>query len=107
MKIKLTKEQQKIKEFIIEQMGNSYKPIDEPVVDNLAFAIDTLDFMNSQLNDVRSLLSDKVFMSSREKIRTQMENGYKLLDISPQARNKSNIETAKTVDPLTELLGDM
>ena len=107
MKIKLTEEQQKIKDFIIKQMGDNYKPIDEPVVENLAFAIDTLDFMNSQINDIRSLLSDKVFMSSREKIRTQMENGYKLLDISPQARNKSNLETAKTVDPLTELLGDM
>ena len=98
MKVKLTEEQQKIKTFIINQMGNNYKPIDEPMVDNLAFAIDTLDFMNSQLNDVRALLSDKVFMSSREKVRTQMENGYKLLGITPSQRKDNDDEEVDDLD---------
>lgn len=106
-KVRLTEEQQKIKQWIIEQMGDSYKTIDEPLIDSLAFAIDKLNFMDSQINDIPAMLSDKVFMSSRDKIQRQFESGLKMLDITPQARNKAKIETAKTVDPLTELLGDM
>ncbi len=63
--------------------------------------------MDSQINDVQALLSDKVFMSSRDKFVKQVENGLKMLDITPQARNKAKIEAVKEVDPLTELLGDM
>lgn len=106
-KIRLTEKQQLKKEWLITNMGDSYKAIDEPLIDSLAFAIDKLEFMDSQINDIPSMLSDKVFMSSRDKIQRQFESGLKMLDITPQARNKAKIETAKTVDPLTELLGDM
>ena len=106
-KIRLTENQEIKKKWLIEQMGDSYKAIDEPLIDSLAFAIDKLEFMDSQINDVPSLLSDRVFMASRDKFVKQVESGLKMLDITPQARNKAKIETAKTVDPLTELLGDM
>lgn len=106
-KIRLTENQEIKKKWLIEQMGECYKAIDEPLIDSLAFAIDKLEFMDSQINDIPSMLSDKVFMSSRDKIQRQFESGLKMLDITPQARNKAKIETAKTVDPLTELLGDM
>lgn len=106
-KIRLTEEQIKRKQWIIEQMGDNYKEIDEPLVDALAFAIDQLEFMDAQINDVKSLLESRQFMANRDKFVKQVENGMKMLDITPQARNKAKIETAKTVDPLTELLGDM
>lgn len=105
-KIRLTEQQEKRKHWIIERMSD-YQEIDEPLVDSLAFAIDQLEFMDAQINDVQSLLSDKTFMASREKIVKQVESGLKMLDITPQARNKAKIETAKTADPLAELLGEL
>lgn len=104
-KIRLTEQQEKRKHWIIERM-NDYQEIDEPLVDSLAFAIDQLEFMDAQVNEVKSLLSDKTFMTSREKIVRQVESGLKMLDITPQARNKAKVEAAKTSDPLVELLGD-
>ena len=85
-------------------MGDGYKPIDDPLIESLAFAIDKLEFMDSQINDIPAMLSDKVFMSSRDKMVKQFENAVKLLDLSPQARNKAKVETAQSIDPLTELL---
>lgn len=105
-KIRLTEEQIKKRNWLIEQMSD-FKEIDLPLVESLAFAIDKLEFMDSQINDVQALLSDKVFMSSRDKFVKQVENGLKMLDITPQARNKAKIEAVKEVDPLTELLGDL
>ena len=106
-KIRLTENQEIKKQWLIKEMGDNYQAIDEPLVDSLAFAIDKLEFMDSQINDIPAMLSDKVFMSSRDKIQRQFENGLKLLDITPQARNKAKVETAKSTDPLTELLGDL
>ncbi len=105
-KIRLTKDQIHKRNWLIEQMSD-FKEIDLPLVESLAFAIDKLEFMDSQINDVQALLSDKVFMSSRDKFVKQVENGLKMLDITPQARNKAKIEAVKEVDPLTELLGDL
>lgn len=105
-KIRLTDEQIKKRDWLIEQMSD-FKEIDLPLVEALAFAIDKLEFMDAQINDVQALLSDKVFMSSRDKFVKQVENGLKMLDITPQARNKAKVEAVKDVDPLTELLGDM
>lgn len=86
---------------------SDYQAIDEPLVDSLAFAIDQLEYMDAQINGVQALLSDKIFMAAREKFVKQVENGLKMLDITPQARNKAKVEAAKVADPLTELLGDM
>lgn len=106
-KLRLTESQEIKKKWLIEHMRDNYKEVDEPLIDSVAFAIDKLEFMDTQINDVPSLLSDRVFMASRDKFVKQVESGLKMLDITPQARNKAKIETAKTVDPLTELLGDM
>nr|DAU50034.1 MAG TPA: hypothetical protein [Caudoviricetes sp.] len=105
-KIRLTDEQIKKRDWLIEQMSD-FKEIDRPLVDSLVFAIDKLEFMDSQINDIQALLSDKVFMSSRDKFVKQVENGLKMLDITPQARNKAKTEAVKEADPLTELLGDL
>ena len=106
MKVRLTDEQIKKRDWLIEQMSD-FKEIDLPLIESLAFAIDKLEFMDSQINDIPSLLSDRTYMATRSKITTQIENGYKMLDITPQARNKAKIEAVKEVDPLTELLGDL
>lgn len=105
-KIRLTEQQEKRKQWLIERM-NDYQEIDEPLVDALAFAIDQLEFMDAQINEVKSLLESRQFMANRDKFVKQVESGLKMLDITPQARNKAKIETAKTVDPLVELLGEM
>lgn len=105
-KIRLTEQQEKRKQWLIERM-NDYQEIDEPLVDALAFAIDQLEFMDAQINEVKSLLESRQFMANRDKFVRQVESGLKMLDITPQARNKAKIETAKTVDPLVELLGEM
>ena len=106
-KIRLTDEQINKKNWLIEQMGDNFKDIDLPLVEALAFAINRVEFMDSQINDIPALLSDKVFMSSRDKFVRQFENGLKMLDITPQARAKKQAEVVKEVDPLTELIGDM
>lgn len=106
-KIRLTDEQINKKNWLIEQMSDNFKDIDLPLVEALAFAIDRVEFMDSQINDIPALLSDKVFMSSRDKFVRQFENGLKMLDITPQARAKKQAEVVKEVDPLTELIGDM
>ena len=105
-KIRLTDEQIKKRDWLIEQMED-FKEIDLPLVESLAFAIDKLEFMDSQINDIQSLLSDKVFMSSRDKFVKQVSDGLKMLDITPQARAKKQAEVVKETDPLVELLGDM
>lgn len=107
MKVRLTKEQINKRNWLIEQLGDKFKEIDLPLVESLAFAIDRLEYMDSQINDINSLLSDKVYMASRAKFVTQVENGLKMLDITPQARNKANSEaiaTANNTDPLEALL---
>lgn len=105
-KVRLTEDQQKRVNWLIEQMTD-YKEIDRPLVESLAFAIDNLEWMDTKINVDKARLGDKVFMSSRDKFVKQVENGLKMLDITPQARNKAKQETAKVSDPLTELLGDM
>lgn len=105
-KIRLTEQQEKRKQWLIERMSD-YQEIDEPLVDALAFAIDQLEFMDAQINEVKSLLESRQFMANRDKFVKQVESGLKMLDITPQARNKAKIETAKTSDPLVELLGEM
>lgn len=105
-KIRLTEQQEKRKNWIIKHM-NDYQEIDEPLVDSLAFAIDQLEFMDTQINEVKTLLESRQFMANRDKFVKQVESGLKMLDITPQARNKAKVETAKAADPLTELLGDL
>lgn len=105
-KVRLTDEQIKKRDWLIEQMSD-FKEIDLPLVESLAFAIDKLEYMDERLNTLPAMLDDRQFMSSRDKFVKQVENGLKMLDITPQARNKAKIEAVKEVDPLTELLGDL
>lgn len=106
MGVRLNDEQLKRKQWIIERMVD-YKEIDEPLVESLAFAIDRLEYMDERINTLPAMLDDRQFMASRDKFVKQVESGLKMLDITPQARNKKEADTAKTVenkDPLEALL---
>ena len=77
---------------------SDYKEIDNPLVEALAFAIDKLEYMDERINTLPAMLDDRQFMASRDKFVKQVENGLKMLDITPQARNKKEAETAKAVE---------
>lgn len=106
MAVRLNENQIKKRDWIIEQMGDTFKNIDLPLVEALAFAIDKLEFMDERINTTPAMLDDRQFMASRDKFVKQVENGLKMLDITPQARNKANAEisTATNADPLEALL---
>lgn len=107
MTVRLNDKQIEKRDWIIEQMGDTFKQIDMPLVEALAFAIDKLEFMDERINTLPSVLDDRQFMASRDKFVKQVENGLKMLDITPQARNKANAEaiaTANNTDPLEALL---
>lgn len=88
MKIRLTENQELKKEWIIEELGDTYSKLDEPIIDMLAFALDMVEYMDSRMNDIPALLSDKVFMSSRQKMTTQVNDCYKMLGINKNQRKK-------------------
>lgn len=107
MTVRLNEKQIEKRDWIIEQMGDTFKQIDMPLVEALAFAIDKLEFMDERINTLPAVLDDRQFMASRDKFVKQVENGLKMLDITPQARNKANAEaiaTANNSDPLEALL---
>lgn len=107
MTVRLNEKQIEKRDWIIEQMGDTFKQIDMPLVEALAFAIDKLEFMDERINTLPAVLDDRQFMASRDKFVKQVENGLKMLDITPQARNKANAEaisTASNTDPLEALL---
>lgn len=106
MGVRLNDIQLKRKQWLIERMDD-YKEIDEPLVEALAFAIDRLEYMDERINTLPAVLDDRQFMASRDKFVKQVENGLKMLDITPQARNKKETESIKQVenkDPLEALL---
>lgn len=107
MTVRLNEKQIEKRDWIIEQMGDTFKQIDMPLVEALAFAIDKLEFMDERINTLPAVLDDRQFMASRDKFVKQVENGLKMLDITPQARNKATAEaitTANNTDPLEALL---
>lgn len=107
MTVRLNEKQIEKRDWIIEQMGDTFKQIDMPLVEALAFAIDKLEYMDERINTLPAVLDDRQFMASRDKFVKQVENGLKMLDITPQARNKANAEAIATVnnsDPLEALL---
>lgn len=100
MSVRLTDEQIKKRDWLIEQMGDNLTDIDRPIIDSLAFALDRLEYMDERLNTVPSMLSDKVFMSSREKLIKQVNDCYKMLGLTKNQRKA----VAEDVDELDGIL---
>lgn len=83
-------------------------PVDWELLTLTAISIDKLRYMNDKLDKMNSLLGDKIFMSTREKFVKEVTNYLKMLDITPQARNKAKGEPPKVItDPLEKLLADI
>lgn len=105
--MKLNTEQSQIKDFLITSMP-THLDIDEILLDKTAVAVYHLNKMNERLNEnPYCCYEDRQFMASRDKFVKEVEMCLKQLDITPQQRNKSDKETAKTTDVLTDILGDI
>lgn len=100
MKVRLTEQQQAKKKWIIEELGDTYSKLDEPIVDMLAFALDMVEMADARMNDVPALMSDKVYMASRQKLVGQVNDCYKMLGLAQNQRKK----TTEEVDELDGIL---
>lgn len=76
-------------------------------VEELSFAWATLEYMNDKIKNVNSLLSDKVFMSSRDKMNTEIQKYSNSLGLNRAQRMKLSTKFREPTekDPLLELLG--
>lgn len=77
-------------------------------VEELSFAWATLEFMNNKIKTVNGLLSDKVFMSSRDKMNSEIQKYSTSLGLNRSQRMKLTAKLAESTekDPLLALLGE-
>lgn len=80
--------------------------VDMLQVDELAFAWATLEYMNDKIKKINSLLSDKVFMSSRDKMNGEIQKYSNSLGLNRSQRMKLTAKLSEPVekDPLLSLL---
>lgn len=80
--------------------------VDMLQVDELSFAWATLEYMNDKIKKVNSLLSDKVFMSSRDKMNGEIQKYSNSLGLNRSQRMKLTAKLSEPVekDPLISLL---
>lgn len=96
-----------IKKIILEDIDSTTQA-DFLQIEELAFAWATLEFMNNKIKKVNSLLSDKVFMSSRDKMNSEIQKYSNSLGLNRSQRMKlvSKIAESTKDDPLLQLLAD-
>lgn len=94
-----------IKNIILTSLGDTIE-VDLLQVDELAFAWATLEFMNDKIKKLNSLLSDKVFMSSRDKMNSEVQKYSNSLGLNRAQRMKLVAKIAEPItdDPLLKLL---
>lgn len=94
-----------IKNIILNDIDDTTKA-DFLQIDELAFAWATLEFMNDKIKKVNSLLSDKVFMSSRDKMNSEIQKYSNSLGLNRAQRMKLVTKIAEHTndDPLLKLL---
>lgn len=82
--------------------------VDMLQIEELSFAWATLEYMNNKIKNVHSLLSDKVFMSSRDKMNSEIQKYSTSLGLNRSQRMKMTAKIKETTekDPLLSLLGD-
>ena len=80
-------EQENVKEIINECIDNTNN-FDNLQIDTLSFALATLLFMNNKIKSMPSLLGDKVFMSSRDKMNNEVLKYSNALGLTRQQRIK-------------------
>lgn len=97
---------QEIKNIILDCIDD-VNHADMLQIDELSFAWATLEYMNAKIKNVNGLLSDKVFMSSRDKMNAEIQKYSSSLGLNRSQRMKVNAKLQETADkdPLLELLG--
>lgn len=101
-------EQEEVKQIIINLLDNDCNDVDLMTVDSLAFAFSTIDYMNKKLAASPSLLGDRIFMASREKLNNEIIRYSKALGLTREQRARiSKLSDKKeNANPLLEILGD-
>ena len=96
-----------IKNIILNDIDDTNR-CDLLQIDELAFAWATLEYMNDKIKKVNSLLSDKVFMSSRDKMNGEIQKYSNSLGLNRAQRMKLLAKANETSDsdPLLKLLGE-
>lgn len=94
-----------IKEIILSCIDDT-NTADMLQIEELAFAWATLEYMNDKIKKVNSLLSDKVYMSSRDKMNTEIHKYSNSLGLNRSQRMKLATKLAEPIanDPLLSLL---
>lgn len=97
---------------MLEQIEKYYKILkasissewesDDLVIRSIATSMAHLENMNSRLNkNPEACYQDRVFMASRSKFVSEVENGYKMLGLT--AKQRAQVTTQ--VDALSNILG--
>lgn len=96
-----------IKTIILDSIDDT-NHADMLQVDELSFAWATLEYMNNKIKNINGLLSDKVFMSSRDKMNGEIQKYSSSLGLNRSQRMKVTAKIAESTekDPLLSLIGD-
>lgn len=97
-----TDRQLQLEEIIISNIPDINK-CDRLQISELAFAWSMLEFMNGRILKVPSLISDRQFMSSRDKFTGEVCKLSSALNLNRAQRQK--IVNESNSDPLVDLLG--
>lgn len=97
-----------IKDLIIDILNNDCNEIDLMTVESLAFAFSTIDYMNQKLEASPSLLGDRIFMASREKLNNEIIRYSKVLGLTREQRARISklADKKENSNPLLEILSD-
>lgn len=102
----MTKEE--VKQIIIDILNNDCNEVDLMTIDSLAFAFSTIDYMNNKLENSPSLLGDRIFMASREKLNNEIIRYSKALGLTREQRARISklADKKEESNPLLKILGD-
>lgn len=87
---------------LIESILDAHNEHDLLQIHELSFAWAMLEFMNERILKIPSLLSDKTFMSSRDKMTNEVQKYSSTLGINRSQRMK--LEQQSSVNPLAGIL---
>ena len=87
---------------LIASILDTHNDHDMLQIHELSFAWAMLEYMNDRILKIPSLLSDKTFMSSRDKMTNEVQKYSSALGLNRSQRMK--LEQQSTVNPLADIL---
>ena len=87
---------------LIASILDAHNDHDMLQIHELSFAWAMLEYMNDRILKIPSLLSDKTFMSSRDKMTNEVQKYSSALGLNRSQRMK--LEQQSTVNPLADIL---